>query len=307
MMFEIGKIDKGELGMDFTHLQTFRVLVEELSFTRTALRMNYAQSTVTGQIQGLERVLGVPLFNRLGRNLQLTEPGIRLLHYTDEILRLVDEAYSEVPGTQHPSGPLIVGTVESLCAYRLSPILQEFRSRYPQVRLIFRTGVSADLREQTRKGALDLALILDSPTQDEALTIERLRTEPMLILVNRAHRLATNGKAKPTDLEGETLLAPEPGSYRNLFERYLVESGVRRTTTIEFSSVEAIKQCVIAGIGITLLPEMTASREVGSGELVGLVWDGPSFPIETQVCWNKKRWQSPASSAFIEIVREWIV
>lgn len=293
--------------MDFTHLQTFRVLVEEMNFTRTALRLNYAQSTVTGQIQALENEFGVPLFDRLSRNLKLTSPGTRLLQYADEILRLVDEARSEVLGLQDPTGPLIIGTVESLCAYRLSPILQEFRSRYPNVQLTFRTGVSADLRDLIRKGALDVALILDSPTEDDALTIERLRTEPMLVFVHRTHRLATRKKIQPTDLESETILAPEPGSYRNLFERYLVESGVRRTTTIEFSSVEAIKQCVIAGIGITLLPEMTASRELSSGELVGLVWDGPTFPIETQVCWNRKRWLSPASSAFIEIVREWIV
>ncbi len=83
--------------MDLKQLQTFRVLADELSFTRTALRLNYAQSSVTGHIQSLEHELGVPLFDRLGPTLRITSPGTRLLKYADDILKLVDEAHLEVP------------------------------------------------------------------------------------------------------------------------------------------------------------------------------------------------------------------
>ena len=78
------------------------------------------------------------------------------------------------------------------------------------------------------------------------------------------------------------------------------------TSTIEFSSVEAIKQCVIAGIGITLLPEMTVSRELSSGELIAIEWTDAAYPIATQLCWNRNKWLSPAASAFIDLVQEWI-
>ena len=111
--------------MELKPLQTFKILADELNFTRTAERLNYAQSSVTAQIQGLEQELGVPLFERLGRRIRLTEAGTRLLRYADEILRLTDEALLAVPGQGEPSGTLTIGAVESLCTYRLAPILME--------------------------------------------------------------------------------------------------------------------------------------------------------------------------------------
>ena len=292
--------------MDLKQLQTFRVLADELSFTRTALRLNYAQSSVTGHIQSLEHELGVPLFDRLGPTLKITSPGTRLLKYADDILKLVDEAHLEVPEQTEPSGPLVVGSVESLFAYKLSPILREYILRYPKVSLIFRTGVSMDLREQARKGLLDVALLLDKPFTDDTLIITPLRQERLLILVHPTHRLAAKASVLASDLESETIIVPEPGSYRSVFEKYLDDNGIRMTSTIEFSSVEAIKQCVIAGIGITLLPEMTVSRELSSGELIAIEWTDAAYPIATQLCWNRNKWLSPAASAFIDLVQEWI-
>ena len=296
----------GALAWEFKHLYTFKVLTEELNFTRTAQRLNYAQSSVTTQIQELESEFRSLLFERLGKRIRLTAAGERLLQYTDEILRLATEASVVVPDNKEPSGTLTIGAVESLCTYRLAPVLSEFRSRHPKVELIFRTGICADLRQEVLRGHLDLAFTLEEAGRDDLLVFEVLLSETMLVLAHPTSRLVGRDQIAAPDLDGETILVTEMGcSYRNLFERELTLAGLNNMK-IEFASIEAIKQCVMAGLGITMLPKMAVSREIDAGELVSLPWTGSEFAIVTQMCWHKDKWMSPALQAFIDVSREMI-
>ena len=293
--------------MELKPLQTFKFLAEELNFTRTAELLNYAQSSVTAQIQGLEQELGVPLFERLGRRIRLTEAGTRLLRYADEILRLTDEALLAVPGKEEPSGTLTIGAVESLCTYRLAPVLMEYRSRYPKVGLVFRTGICANLRREVLHGNLDLAVTLEEAGHDEGLVFNVLMREPMLVLARPDHKLVQRKQVRPVDLEDETILVTEPGcSYRIMFEQALMQTGLPNPK-IEFASVEAIKECVMAGLGVTLLPYMAVKEELNQDLLAALPWEGPEFPVVTQICWHKDKWMSPALRAFIDVVQSKIV
>ncbi|WDL96452.1 LysR family transcriptional regulator [Alicyclobacillus sp. ALC3] len=290
--------------MEFKQLQTFKVLTEELNFTRTAQRLNYAQSSVTTQIQVLEREFDVQLFERLGKRVRLTEAGERLLHYADRMLGLAEEAYLFVPGNDNPTGTLTIGAVESLCTYRLAPVLMEYRTKYPNVELVFKTGICADLRKQVSHGELDLSFTLEEVGTDEALVFDVLMRESMLILVRKGHPLSDMKAVEPVDLEGETILVTEPGcSYRTMFENTLAAAGLRNPK-VEFASVEAIKQCVMAGLGVTLLPKMAVKEELRNETLVSLPWVGPEFPVVTQMCWHKDKWMSPALQAFIRAARE---
>ncbi len=279
------------------------MLSEELNFTRTAEKLNYAQSSVTTQIQRLEGEFGVCLFERLGKRVLLTEAGKRLLHYTDAMLKISQEAHTAVAGRLNPTGTLMIGAVESLCTYRLAPILADFRSRYPQVELVFRAGICGDLRKQVTNGNLDLAFTLEKTCQDEHLVFEVLIREKMLVLAHPDHPLAEYRSINAADLNRETIIVTEPGcSYRVMFEEVLASAGLQNTR-MEFSSVEAIKQCVIAGLGIALLPEMAVSGEIQQGKLTALPWAGPEFPVITQMCWHKDKWMSPALQSFIGVSR----
>lgn len=290
--------------MELKQLQTFLVLAEELNFTRTAERLNYAQSSVTTQIQSLEQEFGVQLFERLGKRIYLTEAGHRLLGYAKDMLRIADEARIFVPGQSEPSGTLTIGAVESLCTYRLAPVLMAFRIRYPQVELVFRTGICADLRKEVAQGNLDLAFTLEEECHDESLVVSVLMHETMLVLACPTHPLVVKDHISAIDLQGETILVTEPGcSYRKLFQKALSDSKVHNSK-IEFASVEAIKQCVIAGLGVTLLPEMAVKEEIERGALRPLAWDGPIFPVVTQMSWHKDKWMSPALHAFIQLAKE---
>lgn len=291
--------------MDLRQLATFRMVATTLSFTQAAAALGYVQSSVTAQIQALEADLGVPLFDRLGKHVSLTDSGHRLLPYAERMLNLVDEARSVVAGEAEPSGLLTITAPESLCTYRLPAILREFRERYPRVQLMFRPSPSADMRRRVSEGLLDLAFVLEEPIQSVNLTAEQLIVEPLLILAPPDHPLTAKQDVYVRDLAGEAFLLTETGcTYRRLFEQTLIDGGVYLPTALEFSSVEAIKECVMTGMGITVLPAMAVNREIAEGRLIALDWAEKPLAVITQMIWHKDKWLSPTLRAFIEVTRE---
>jgi DNA-binding transcriptional LysR family regulator len=107
------------------------------------------------------------------------------------------------------------------------------------------------------------------------------------------------------DLEGESFLLTEAGcSYRNALERELNEAGILPSTNLDFKSVEAIKQCCMASMGIAFLPALTVQQEIAEKKLAVLNWEGRSFHVFTQMLWHKDQWLSPAIQAFLSVARE---
>jgi DNA-binding transcriptional LysR family regulator len=291
--------------MELRQLSTFRVVATTLSFTRAAAALDYAQSSVTAQIQALEDDLGVPLFNRLGRQVVLTDAGQRLLTYADRLLALEKEARSVVVGGGKPAGTLTIGAPESVCTYRLPPVLRRFHDWFPDVRLIFRPLMPADLHRHLSHGGVDAAFFLAEPVQSAVLVVETLICEPLLLVAASDHPLAQHGRVISADLQNEAMLLTEKGcSYRGLFERKLADDGVHPSSSVEFTSIEAIKQCVAVGMGIAVLPAMVVAKEVAQGHLRALCWEQEGFQVYTQLAWHKDRWLSPALAAFIEMSRE---
>lgn len=292
--------------MELRHLASFRTVAATLNFTRAAEALGYVQSSVTAQIQALEEELGMPLFDRLGKRVLLTEAGRRLVPYADKMVNLADEARAAVCESTVPMGTLVLTAPETLCTYRLPGLLREFRMRYPHVRLLLRPASFAELRRLVAEGVLDMAFVLEEPTSPSAsLHIESLVTEALVLVAPPEHPLAARERVVAADLEGEPVLLTETGcSYRNLFERALAAGGVRPTTALEFSSVEAIKQFVMAGMGIAVLPEVVVAADLAAGRLAALAWAGEELRVVTQMLWHRDKWVSPALAAFLEMARE---
>ncbi len=291
--------------MELRQLTTFRMVATTLSFSRAAAALNYVQSSVTAQIQVLEEELGVDLFDRLGKRVALTDAGKRLLEYAEKILALADEARAVVSGGDAPTGTVTISAPETLCTYRIPTILREFRTRFPLVKLMFRPYPFADLHRCVSDGSVDVAFIIDEPFHSMSLMVEPLVIEPLLILASPDHPLVHLPYVHAHHLEGEPFLLTEVGcAYRNMFERALNEAGIHPTTNLEFSSVEAIKQCVIANMGIAVLPAVAVASEISQGRLAALKWGGHDFQVVTQMLWHKEKWLSPALHAFLNVARE---
>ena len=291
--------------MEHRQLRTFKTVARTLSFSRAARELGYVQSAVTAQIKALEREMGVPLFDRLGRRVVLTDAGLVLLRYAERILDLSEEARAAVSGGGEPAGTLAVGASPSLSAYALPRLLRSFGARFPRVRLSFRPTPHAELGGRVAEGSLDVAFLLEGPVRPVSLRAESLAEEPLVVLAPPEHHLAGYRRVNPADLREERILLTEPGcNYRLMFERELAEAGVEPASVLEFDGVEAVKQCVAAGMGIAMLPAVTVEAELGRGELAALRWTGRDLTIPVQMIRHKDKWVSPSLSAFLKISRE---
>jgi DNA-binding transcriptional LysR family regulator len=293
------------MSIELRHLATFRAVAAARSFTRAAAALGYAQSSVTAHIQTLEADLGVALFDRVGKQIALTASGERFLVYAMQLLQLAEEARAVVADTDEPLGTVTISAPESVCTYRLPTLLQTFRERFPQARVVFRPSRAAALCRRVREGEIDVAFVLEEPLQVAGLTAEPLVREPIALVAPPGHGLAGQAAVRPHDLAGESLLLTEAGcAYRLLFEHILAEAGVTARETTEFYSVEAIKQCAAAGMGLAVVPAIAVERELAQGQLVALAWAGPQLEVVTQLVWHTKKWQSPALRAFLQLARE---
>ena len=284
--------------LDLRELKTFRAVAIEKSFTRAANTLNYAQSSVTAQVQSLEGDLGVPLFDRLGRQIELTTAGRQLLTYAEKLLDLADEARRSVGNEGQPTGMLTVLAPETLLAYRLPDLFKRFQSEFPAVHLSLSAVESCEVGGNIGPG-VDIAFSLDAPLRAPHLVVQRLRTEPIVLVVAAGHPLAGRKKLKAETIGAEQVLVNERAcSYRALFERTLRGEGVTVTRSLEFLSVEAIKQCALASMGVAVLPQVVVHRELELGSLVALDWPRKPIVVYTQVYRHRQKWMSPMMTAF---------
>ena len=287
--------------LEIKQLITFKVAAENLNFTQTAKMLNFAQSSVTAQIKTLEAELGTPMFERLGKRLILTEAGRKFQLYADKMIKLNEEAKMAID--EELSGTLTIGAQESQCTYRLPPILKEFKAKFPNVKLVFRPANSDEMaRRQLMEGILDVAFIMDTSRPEESLRIEKLIKEELKVVTSSNH---AKNVLSSSDLKHETLLLTEAGcSYRKIFEDSLNSEGVYPLDKIEFGSIEAIKQCVFAGLGVALLPEMVVEKDIKEGRMKELPFNTSTSPLFTQIAWHKDKRITPPLEEFINLTRK---
>ena len=290
--------------MEIRQLKTFRTVAQFLSFKRAAEHLHYAQSSISAQIQALEEELNVQLFDRLGRGILLTEAGFSLLNYAEKILDLANETRAEVSGAKELKGSLTIKVPETFGVHRLPKVIKEFHSHFPKVRLHFTTCTHEGLQKDLRKGVTDLAFLLTESFQAADLEAEVLGIENLILVTHPDHPLLKESVVHIKNLKGETLLFSKVDcSYRRTVETAFNTGKIPYDNTLEFNSVEAIKQCVMAGVGISILPEVTVTEDISKGRLAALPWAEGALEVAELMIWYKDRWLSPTLSAFMETVR----
>lgn len=272
--------DRKGLGMDSELLRTFIAVARTGSFTAAARELGYVQSTVTGHVQTLERRLGARLLDRLPTGAVLTDAGQRLVPYAEQLLDLQARMCAEVPtGTGRRAGSVRLTAPESLCAYRLPALVTALRAEEPDLRLSVTPGGTAAALEAVRSGTTDVALLLEPTLTAAAVLLEPVGTENVLLLA-APPAAGTQQSWTWADLAaGEALLLEEGCSYSDDAARHLLAAGQPATRRTRFGSIEAIKQCVAAGLGWTVLPAVTAVPELRAHTLA--VLPGPALPVCT--------------------------
>lgn len=249
--------------MELRNLRTFQTVVDQGSYQRAAERLGYTQSTITVQIQQLEGEMGVPLFERVGRRMVLTEAGERILPRARELLEAADQLMECGRKSSAPSGTLRVDMAETLLCYRMQPVIRAFRERAPQVRLVIRSCNCMRIAANVRTGACDLGVGYDMDWNREALEVESLGSYDIVLLASPD--FSEPDFTTPGQRKAVSLVTDEPDSiFRRWLEEYLRQREIELDVTLELWSIETIKRCVMSNLGFTYLPPLC--RAGGTGD-----------------------------------------
>jgi len=234
--------------MDLSDLRIFSTVVREGSVTRAAQKLNRVQSNVTTRIRQLEEDLDVALFIREGKRLHLAPAGQALLGYADRLLALADEARASVRDPK-PRGLFRLGSMESTAAVRLPKVLSEYHRRHPEVTLELRTGHPGVLAAAILAGELDSAMVAE-PIADTPFDKSFAFTEEVVMVSAPGHPPIRKKGPLPA-----SILAFEHGCpYRKRLENFYATHGEMPGRTVELGSYHAMLGCVVAGMGVALLP-----------------------------------------------------
>lgn len=285
--------------MEYRQLLSFITIVHEKGFHRAAARLGYAQSSITAHIRRLEGELQTTLFDRLGKTVLLTSSGERFYPYALDLVRRHQEAYEVVHDAETPAGPLVIGVTDTMMSYWLPSRLQTFLNGYPEVTPKVTAVDYLRITEQLQQGTYDLALLIESPNwQPPELTVHSLAEEPLQLVQ------ATSQQDDTPNLSDLMLMTDKACSWRPVFEHLLQGKEYEHKTTVELPSAEAIKQCLLAGLGASLLPRLVVQEELRSGRLQSFSVSPSLEPLQISICWHKNKHLTPAMQAFIHTIHE---
>lgn len=195
--------------MEFRLLRTFRVVAEQLHFTRAAEQLNMAQSSVSAQILSLEETLGVKLFDRIGRKVLLTDAGLKLMDYARKIEGMTEEIRAEIGGGTNSRGTLRIRIPETVASVYMPEIVEGFLIRNPEVTLTLINCSDTRLREELNSGRIDLAFLITDSFQMRDVNVQMLKTENLVLVSSPSHPLAGFRNITYADLDGQTVLLPK--------------------------------------------------------------------------------------------------
>ncbi|MCD8015327.1 MAG: LysR family transcriptional regulator [Lachnospiraceae bacterium] len=292
--------------MELRSLKTFRVIIEEGSFYKAAVRLNYTQSTITNQMGLLEKELGVKLFERIGRKNVLTQEGKQLIPYVDQVLSSVKALEGFEESLAENSGEVRVGAAETMLCYKLPPIIREFTHSAPKAQLQLKSMGCHDVRDALVTGEIDIGIFYkDIGGIADCLEVREIGTYPLSCVASPETAALCSDLSTPGQVFSVPFLSNEPNCiYRVIFEEYLREQNISTARTIELWSIPTIKNLVENNLGITYLPRFTTEEEVRNGALCEIPVPIRHDEITAVCCWHKNKWISPVMQLFLDLCQQ---
>lgn len=266
------------MNITFKQIKVFQAVARHLSFTRASEELHLTQPAVSMQIKQLERVVGLPLFEQVGKRIHLTDAGEEMARYARIVLDTLEEAAQVFEDLRGEEGGRLRISVASTANYFAPRLLAAFCRRYPKVQVSLDVTNRESLLKALRDYSTDL-VIMGTPPASMELTAESFMENPLVVIAAPSHPLAGKRSIRLERLQEETFLIRERGSgTRSAMERFFVEHGLLLSSTMEMSSSEAIKQGVEAGLGLGLLSLHTLEVELVLKRLV--ILDVNELPIQ---------------------------
>ena len=290
---------------DVHQLKSFLAVAENLSFTRAAETLFLTQSAISHQIADLERGLGVELFIRHGRTIELTAAGRVLADRSRRIFADLLDAQAAVVAAARPDlGRLRIGASAAACQYLIPESLREFRECFPSYSLAITPGDSPLVADRLLDGSIDLGIML-KPEQRLKLTYFDLFDDELGFVVSSLHPWAKTGRVDRKELAKQRMVfySRTSATFR-IVERFFLRMKTPLPDWIELGSMEAIKELVKLGLGISMMAKWICRNELAQKSLVWLPSPGGKLTRTWCIACPAGRKLSIAQQTFIGLCRD---
>lgn len=290
--------------LNFHHLEVFYAVARHLNFSRAAEELYISQPAVSKHVKDLERDLGVDLFRRNGRRVELTDAGRLVYDYAGHALVLTEGLRRALAEMHSPGrGSLRLTATYALATYVVPRVLASFQAAYPDVQLSLQVSNKGTAIRQVLQHQADIGII-DCQAIPPEVQWQRFARVPVALLASPAHQPA-GGIVDLVELSQETIITEEKGSdTREALEAELERLRVRPARMLEIGNIEAIKRAVAAGLGVAFLPRICVAAELGRGDLIELAAQGFSLETQLGVVFARGRPPSPVALAFVAMLQK---
>jgi DNA-binding transcriptional LysR family regulator len=257
--------------LDSRQLRAFSILARTGSFTTTAQELHLSQSAISHSMKALEQEIGCRLLDRLGKTVVLTQAGEQLLSHAQRILAEMESARAQLGRLgKWGSSRLRIGASTTACQHILPAVLREFKESFPQCAISIEPGDTPEMIDALRQHRIDLAVNLE-PRREDFLEFRPLFTDELLFVTSPLHAWARAGKVSREEIPREQYILYGKGSYTyGMIEDYFRAEQVVLHSQLDLGNMEAIKELVKLGLGISILAPWTARKELHEKSLVTL-------------------------------------
>jgi LysR family transcriptional activator of glutamate synthase operon len=291
--------------VELRQIKYFIEVAKREHVTEAAHALHVAQSAISRQIANLEDEFGVQLFVREGRSVRLTPVGRIFLEHVEIAVAEIEKAKQEVYEYLNPeTGTIRIGFPNSLAAKTLPTVISAFREKHPNIGFQLRQGSLAELTEAVVKGHIDIAFVSPVPKNELDVKGHTFFTERLMALVHRDHQAAEYPSIRLDLLRNDPFVTFRPGfSLREIVMKACQQMGFKPKVSFEGEDIDTIKGLVSAGLGVSLLPEITLIENVPS-DTVKILLSEPTVTRTVGIITPKNRDLAPSEKIFFAFLKD---
>jgi DNA-binding transcriptional LysR family regulator len=289
--------------VDVNQLEVLVAVADEQSFSRAAQSLHRTQPAVSQAIRRLESELGEPLFDRSSKDGTLTASGRVLYDYAQQMLNLRQGAHSAIRELKDlHRGKLSLSANEYTVMYLL-PVLTVFRARHPHIKVEVKRGLASRIASEVLGRGVEIGVVSFKPTEP-AISSVPVTMDELALIVSTNHPLAQKNIVSVRELGAESFIAhnvPSPNRERvvRTFEKYKTPLNI----SMEMPTLESIKRLVEQGMGVALVPRLTAETEIQRGQVAAVTVREMRFERRLQLIYRKGANLSHAARAFLRVAK----
>lgn len=287
--------------MDIEKLESFLTLARVQNFAKAADILFISQPALSKRIQSLENEMNAPLFNRMGGQTYLTIQGDYFKRIAEEMVATYNNAHEYIRQMENlEHGELRFGATNFIGVYLVPEILAQFQKVYPRVEISMTINTSRTILEMLGKNQLEFILLSDYILEDaQSYVVERYMVDELKLIVGNQHPLFGRDHCSVHEVEQDLYVTKNRKSSQY---RFLEKQGIRFERQMFISNQEAIKECVVNNIGVSIMSSKMVEREVAAGLISTLTLDEFSLHRDIQWVCRKDRHITPAARAFLQLL-----